>query len=107
MPDLDQIWVPVGGGGLAAGTVVAAAGISPDVSVVAAEPEGADDADPEPSSRKRKGRKKQRSGDTVAARSAGLEQPGADQPGAEQTAAAPCLTNIARSAVLYLWWRAR
>lgn len=53
------------------------------------EPEGADDADPEPSSRKRKGRKKQRSGDTVAARSAGLEQPGADQPGAEQTAAAP------------------
>jgi hypothetical protein len=41
------------------------------------EPEGADDADPEPSSRKRKGRKKQRSGETVAARSAGLEQPSA------------------------------
>ena len=52
------------------------------------EPEGADDADPEPSSRKRKGRKKQRSGETVAARSAGLERPSADQHGAQQTAAA-------------------
>lgn len=51
------------------------------------EPEGADDADPEPSSRKRKGRKKQRSGETVAARSAGLERPSADQHGAQQTAA--------------------
>lgn len=51
------------------------------------EPEGADDADPEPSSRKRKGRKKQRSGETVAARSAGLEQPSADQHGAQQTVA--------------------
>ena len=50
------------------------------------EPEGADDADPEPSSRKRKGRKKQRSGETVAARSAGLEQPSAEQHGAQQTA---------------------
>lgn len=51
------------------------------------EPEGADDADPEPSSRKRKGRKKQRSGETVAARSAGLERPSADQHGAQQTVA--------------------
>ena len=51
------------------------------------EPEGADDADPEPSSRKRKGRKKQRSGETVAARSAGLERPRADQHGAQQTVA--------------------
>lgn len=51
------------------------------------EPEGADDADPEPSSRKRKGRKKQRSGETVAARSAGLERPSADQHSAQQTAA--------------------
>ena len=51
------------------------------------EPEGADDADPEPSSRKRKGRKKQRSGETVAARSAGLEQPSAQQHSAQQTSA--------------------
>ncbi|WP_061712701.1 DUF1003 domain-containing protein [Kocuria palustris] len=51
------------------------------------EPEGADDADPEPPGRKRKGRKKQRSGETVAARSAGLEQPSAEQHGALQTAA--------------------
>ena len=51
------------------------------------EPEGADDADPEPSSRKRKGRKKQRPGETVAARSAGLERPSADQHGAQQTVA--------------------
>ncbi|ALB02800.1 DUF1003 domain-containing protein [Kocuria palustris] len=51
------------------------------------EPEGADDADPEPSSRKRKGRKKQRSGETVAARSAGLERPSAEQHSAQQTAA--------------------
>ncbi|MBN6752035.1 DUF1003 domain-containing protein [Kocuria palustris] len=51
------------------------------------EPEGADDADPEPSSRKRKGRKKQRSGETVAARSAGLEQPSAEQHSAQQTSA--------------------
>lgn len=51
------------------------------------EPEGADDADPEPSSRKRKGRKKQRSGETVAARSAGLERPSADQHSAQQTSA--------------------
>ncbi|WP_278856226.1 DUF1003 domain-containing protein [Kocuria palustris] len=51
------------------------------------EPDGADDADPEPSSRKRKGRKKQRSGETVAARSAGLEQPSAEQHSAQQTSA--------------------
>lgn len=51
------------------------------------EPEGADDADPEPSGRKRKGRKKQRSGETVAARSAGLEQPSAEQHSAQQTSA--------------------
>lgn len=51
------------------------------------EPEGADDADPEPSSRKRKGRKKQRPGETVAARSAGLERPSADQHSAQQTTA--------------------
>ena len=40
-PGLDQIWVPVGGGGLAAGTVVAAAGA---VDAILAEPELACDA---------------------------------------------------------------
>ena len=40
-PDLDQVWVPVGGGGLAAGTVIAA-GESADV--VLAEPALARDA---------------------------------------------------------------
>ena len=40
-PELDEIWVPVGGGGLAAGTVVAAAG---EVPVVLAEPALAGDA---------------------------------------------------------------
>lgn len=39
-PDLDQIWVPVGGGGLAAGTVLAAS----DAEVVLAEPALARDA---------------------------------------------------------------
>jgi threonine dehydratase len=42
--DLDQIWVPVGGGGLAAGTVLAAAAAVPPIEVVCAEPAGADDA---------------------------------------------------------------
>ena len=40
-PNLDQIWVPVGGGGLAAGTVVAA---DPTVEVILAEPALACDA---------------------------------------------------------------
>ena len=46
-PDLDQIWAPVGGGGLAAGTVLAAAGAggaAGAVEVVLAEPELARDA---------------------------------------------------------------
>ena len=43
-PGLEQIWVPVGGGGLAAGAAVAARWIAPRVKVVAAEPSGADDA---------------------------------------------------------------
>jgi len=42
--DLDQIWVPVGGGGLAAGTAIAVAGRAPQIRVVGAEPAGADDA---------------------------------------------------------------
>jgi threonine dehydratase len=43
-PDLDLILAPVGGGGLLSGTALAAAGLSPRTRVVAAEPEGADDA---------------------------------------------------------------
>ncbi len=41
VPELEQIWVPVGGGGLAAGTILAANGA---VQVVCAEPELANDA---------------------------------------------------------------
>lgn len=44
VPDLDAILVPVGGGGLLSGTLIAARGISPRVKVIGAEPEGADDA---------------------------------------------------------------
>ncbi|MDG2388609.1 MAG: pyridoxal-phosphate dependent enzyme [Planctomycetaceae bacterium] len=43
IPDLDAIICPVGGGGLASGTCLAAHGINPDVKIFAAEPEGADD----------------------------------------------------------------
>jgi threonine dehydratase len=43
-PDIEQLWVPVGGGGLAAGSAVAVRGIDPDVDVIAAEPSRADDA---------------------------------------------------------------
>lgn len=41
---LDVLVVPVGGGGLAAGTAITAAALSPDCQVVLAEPEGAADA---------------------------------------------------------------
>lgn len=41
---LDAVLVPVGGGGLAAGTCLALAGRSPTTRVLAAEPTGADDA---------------------------------------------------------------
>jgi threonine dehydratase len=44
VPDLDAILVPVGGGGLLSGTLIASKGISPKVKVIATEPEGADDA---------------------------------------------------------------
>lgn len=44
VPDLDAIVVPVGGGGLLAGTCIAARGIAPRVRLFAAEPAGADDA---------------------------------------------------------------
>ncbi len=43
-PRLDAIMVPVGGGGLLAGTAIAAHAHSPGVTVFAAEPEGAADA---------------------------------------------------------------
>jgi threonine dehydratase len=42
-PDLDTIVVPVGGGGLAAGTCLAARHVNPNIQVIAAEPAGADD----------------------------------------------------------------
>jgi threonine dehydratase len=44
IPDLQIIMTPVGGGGLLSGTVITASAISPGVLVIAAEPEGADDA---------------------------------------------------------------
>jgi threonine dehydratase/serine racemase len=42
--DVDIVVAPVGGGGLLAGTALAARGLKPSVRVVAAEPTGADDA---------------------------------------------------------------
>ncbi|MAV37067.1 MAG: serine dehydratase [Planctomycetaceae bacterium] len=44
VPDLDLIVAPVGGGGLLAGTLIAAKAIQPAVQVIAVEPLGADDA---------------------------------------------------------------
>jgi len=44
IPDLDAILVPVGGGGLLSGTLIAAKGVKPSIMVIGAEPEGADDA---------------------------------------------------------------
>ncbi len=44
VPNLDVLVVPVGGGGLLAGTALAAKGLNPRIEVVAVEPEGADDA---------------------------------------------------------------
>jgi threonine dehydratase len=43
-PDLDTILVPVGGGGLAAGTAIAATELHPGIRVIGTEPAGADDA---------------------------------------------------------------
>jgi len=43
-PPLDLVVVPVGGGGLAAGTAIAVAGAAPGVRVAGAEPAAADDA---------------------------------------------------------------
>jgi threonine dehydratase len=44
VPDLDVVMCPVGGGGLLAGTAVAAKSIRPNIQVMAAEPQNADDA---------------------------------------------------------------
>jgi threonine dehydratase len=44
VPDLDVVLAPVGGGGLCAGTAIAAHGVDARVRVVGAEPAGADDA---------------------------------------------------------------
>lgn len=44
VPDLEVIAVPVGGGGLLAGTAIAVKNINPKIEVIAVEPEGADDA---------------------------------------------------------------
>lgn len=43
-PELDIILVPVGGGGLASGTAIAAAGLKPKLKVIGCEPEIANDA---------------------------------------------------------------
>ncbi|KPJ59231.1 MAG: serine dehydratase [Latescibacteria bacterium DG_63] len=42
--DLDIVMTPVGGGGLVSGTAIAVSAVSPGTEVIAAEPEGADDA---------------------------------------------------------------
>ncbi len=44
VPDLEVVMVPVGGGGLLAGTALAVSGRSPGTRTIAAEPEMADDA---------------------------------------------------------------
>ena len=44
VPDLDFILCPVGGGGLLAGTAVAAKALRPQIKVIGTEPAGADDA---------------------------------------------------------------
>jgi len=44
IPNLDVVMCPVGGGGLLSGTAIAAKSMRPQVKVIAAEPENADDA---------------------------------------------------------------
>ena len=44
VPNLDVIMCPVGGGGLLSGTAIAARSIRPQITVIAVEPENADDA---------------------------------------------------------------
>jgi len=43
-PELDAVLVPVGGGGLLAGTCLASHGVKPEIALFAGEPAGADDA---------------------------------------------------------------
>ena len=43
-PDLDVVMAPVGGGGLLSGTALATRALAPRADIIAAEPEGADDA---------------------------------------------------------------
>lgn len=43
VPDLDVLVVPVGGGGLMAGSAIAATGVSPSIRMVGVEPEAGDD----------------------------------------------------------------
>ncbi len=44
IPDLDVIMAPIGGGGLMSGTCIASKGLNPDITIIGAEPKGADDA---------------------------------------------------------------
>ena len=44
IPNLDIMMTPVGGGGLLSGTAITVSAISPKTKIIAAEPEGADDA---------------------------------------------------------------
>ena len=44
VPELDVVIAPVGGGGLLSGTAIAAKGVMPSITVLGAEPLGADDA---------------------------------------------------------------
>jgi threonine dehydratase len=44
IPDIDAVIAPVGGGGLLSGTSIAAKGLKPNIRVIGAEPEMADDA---------------------------------------------------------------
>ena len=44
IPNLDIVMTPVGGGGLLSGTAITVSTISPKTQIIAAEPEGADDA---------------------------------------------------------------
>jgi threonine dehydratase len=44
VPDLDLVMCPIGGGGLLAGTAITAKSMRPNIKVIAAEPENADDA---------------------------------------------------------------
>lgn len=44
VPELDAIIAPIGGGGLMSGTCIASRAIKPDITLVAAEPAGANDA---------------------------------------------------------------